>query len=213
MHVHGFKSQEIARLLVEVGEERKLLPIRDESSPPQTGFKALPRQYWVVPKGTIPAATDRVTPGRGEAYILKLDREAGTPTLARHQSGGADVEVIVWNYQQNTIVESSELEPILRATEDTFGELSIVNEGMVGLLFEQVGGTAGTNLVACSFTYDVSDLYGNSLLSGVDPTSSPHLFNRHGVGECIAAESGSGYHNGTAWVILDCTEKLATGAC
>jgi hypothetical protein len=118
---HGFKSQKVALNLVEIESQSR----RDTSSPGPLQPTVMLREYWVVPKGQIPAATDRVTPGRGHAYILRLNREAGTPTLARHQVNGSDVEVVVWNYQPRELIEQSELSPIFRASEDTFGELAI----------------------------------------------------------------------------------------
>ena len=86
---------------------------------------------------------------------------------------------------------------------------------IVPLLFTKTGGLAGDDTTECTFTYTVNyACTGDEEATAVNPTTSPHIFNRHGVGECIPAEGGYGYINGVGnLVIIDCTEKLATEAC
>jgi hypothetical protein len=79
----------------------------------------------------------------------------------------------------------------------------------------QTGGSAGSKTTACSFTYTVTDaLTGSSLGTGVNPSTSPHVWKRTSLGKYVAATSGLAYYNSTpALVIAWCNEVPEVSAC
>lgn len=59
----------------------------------------------------------------------------------------------------------------------------------------QVSGTQGTETSAASWTYDVLDVEtGETLESAVDPTASPHKWQRPSIGQMIAATFGYAHY-------------------
>jgi hypothetical protein len=68
------------------------------------------------------------------------------------------------------------------------------------VLVTQTGGSAGDNSTACSYTYTVTDLNGNSLLTGASPSKR-----RTSVGAYSAPSAGS---YGLAFTEVDGTVKL-----
>jgi hypothetical protein len=85
------------------------------------------RSYWVRPKGVIPAATDPLTPGIGTAYVCFLNRELKEPAIERLELDSNFVEVSVTNYSYRSIAPdpNNNLLPLLRVSEDVFGDLAI----------------------------------------------------------------------------------------
>lgn len=57
-------------------------------------------------------------------------------------------------------------------------------------LIEDGTGSAGNLTTQCSFKYNVLDMAGNTLATGVDPIAAPHLCVRPAAGFRIAAKSG-----------------------
>ena len=128
MDVHGFKRQDVAISLIDVANERQNSPIRDETTPPPPIGSIQRREYWVVPVGTIKGRVNSSTPTVGSAYILRLDRDVDPPVMKRFKdpATGLDAEIPVSNWRLSSIKEASELSPVYRATEDVFGEISIL---------------------------------------------------------------------------------------
>ena len=62
------------------------------------------------------------------------------------------------------------------------------------ILLSQTGGSAGDFTTQCSFTYTVNDVDSNQLATAVDPTASPHTYNRPAYGAQSAADAGLAYY-------------------
>ena len=105
------------------------------------------------------------------------------------------------------------------SSEQAPGKWIVVSTGsgasvMVPATFTQTGGSAGDNTTTCSFTYTVTDATTSTELgTAVNPTASPHHFQRHGPGECKAATYGWVYMAPGGFEIGDCNEKLVTEEC
>jgi len=82
----------------------------------------------------------------------------------------------------------------------------------------QTGGSAGDKTTQCSFTYTVSDLDGNPLLTAVDPISTPHRCTRPAIGALLAAAYGTATwipdgSGGFDLVLLSISETLDMVGC
>ena len=64
---------------------------------------------------------------------------------------------------------------------------------MIALDLTQTGGSAGDDTTQCSYTYTVATLGGINLATVVNPTASPHVYNRPSLGAMVAADAGIGY--------------------
>ena len=186
------------------------------SAHPQRGVLAV-RAYWIVPKDTIPGSEDDETPGVGEAYIYRLNRDLETPKLERRQFRDEDVVVTVYNYSQNAIKQNPDNEhlPKLRATEDTFGELSLVDQGDVIVRMEKTGGENGSESAENTYAYDVFTVAGTLIESNVSLASnSRHEFKTQELGEIDPATRGNAFWNEDGKIVIyDCNERPRVGPC
>lgn len=82
-----------------------------------------------------------------------------------------------------------------------------------GITLTQTGGSAGDSTTQCSFTYTVNDMLGNELDTAVNPTASPHLWQRPTVGLMLAATSGVATYETGELVILSINEMINFEAC
>ncbi len=147
--VFGFQNRQVAQRLKDFAGELADQARIDNSSPvPRRGI-GQHRTYWIVPKGTIPAATSDTVPGVGIGYVCFLNRELVTPEIERFKVDATDTEVEVFNHTVRELVEVGEVEPLIRVSEDVFGELAIVDGDthfLFTLLADLDGGAAAASL-------------------------------------------------------------------
>lgn len=74
---------------------------------------------------------------------------------------------------------------------------------MFPITLSQTGGSAGNSTTQCSFTYTVTDPETSAQLgTGVNPTSSPHTWNRPSLGTLVAADSGMAFYNASDQLVI-----------
>lgn len=204
--VHGFKHKRTAQVLSDIAnrEQATRADLTAERGKPDV---AQSRHYWVLPSETILAAADEFTPSMGDFYIYYLNRTLATPKLERWQFNGVDVKVEVSSYYRYEL--AAEVGPLLRAEEDTFGELSIRDLcGTFPVTMTQTGGVAGNATTQCSYTYTITRDGDNIALSfGLSHKS------RSDVGAYIAATTGLATYVAGTLVILECDEAPDNDAC
>ena len=211
----NFKRREHAEAAIEAANERLNAPLR-RLGVSSGQFDNETTMFWVTPDGAV-AGGSIDAPVKFDAYVLEFDTNA--ESWARVQSSGSDAATLeVWNVGPPIADNADNLLPKLRAREDAFGVLwvELVREPIWIFVVKNDPAGAGDKDNVCSFIYDVyvpSNL-NDPILTNVNPTSGDHLHNRHGVGRCIAAQSGDGFWdvNGNP-IIASCNEVLATGVC
>lgn len=89
---------------------------------------------------------------------------------------------------------------VVTAHKDPWGRWIAETPGIQPVLLSTDGGINGTESTPPTWTYTVMNRYGQNLLTGVDPTASPHHWVRMPVGEYVGpATYGYAEKNGVNW--------------
>ena len=94
-------------------------------------------------------------------------------------------------------------------------ERRLLARGVFPVVLAQSGGSVGDDTTATTWTYDVTDVGGESLSdTALDPVADPHVFRRPDVGPMLKATAGLAYYNSDGDLVLTwINEALDAGAC
>jgi hypothetical protein len=85
------------------------------------------------------------------------------------------------------------------------------------IVLSSSAGTAGDQTTQCAFTYTVSNLNSVSLGTTINPTSSPHTYNRPSLGKMVAGDGGLAHYKlvtGTPTLVITWVNEVSeVAAC
>ena len=169
------------------------------------------------PNSSATATTAEITlPGSGNLFVYVDISIAGTPSATITSNATAPT---LFHATTGTVTNYRIILGKLTETSTGTWSWTAYHEGDIHLpqsrlnLFPvtvtQTSGSAGNATTACTFTYTVTSLLSETLLTGASPA-----WNRHALGKMVAATHGTAYINASGVVVLwQVDEVFDVAAC